>query len=164
MIGKNKKYSNDEITVFWVPSKCSHATTCFRELIEVFNPRKRPWVNMYGADTKKIIEVVDKCPTRALSWKYNKDLGIVVKPQEPDNREEITPEDIYESIQDSEKKGAKIALLRNGPVLVEGKFKITGSDGNKLKSMVMTAFCRCGHSQAQPFCDGTHRKIGFKDQ
>ena len=47
----DRDYSNGEITVFWRPAKCTHVTTCFNELIEVFDPSKRPWVNMNGAST-----------------------------------------------------------------------------------------------------------------
>jgi uncharacterized Fe-S cluster protein YjdI len=39
-------------------------THCYKELIEVFNPDKRPWVNMKGAPTDEIIEVVDMCSYR----------------------------------------------------------------------------------------------------
>jgi uncharacterized Fe-S cluster protein YjdI len=156
-------YSNEDITVFWIPSKCSHATTCFRELIEVFNPRKRPWVNMQGASTDRIIAVVDKCPTMALSWKYNKDIKDYKINANSEAPEEITPEDIYKSIEQEKKPGANISLIKNGPILVEGTFKIISQDGNELKSVIMTSFCRCGKTKAQPFCDGTHRKVGFKD-
>ena len=160
---QNKQYSNDEITVFWKPSKCVHATICFRELIEVFNPRKRPWVNMNGASTEKIIEVVNKCPTQALSFEYNKD--IINKPSKNNSgsQDELTPEDIISLNMKVACPGARISIMKNGPILAEGEFKIIDHDGNELKPSLMTSFCRCGRSRNQPFCDGTHRKAGFKD-
>jgi uncharacterized Fe-S cluster protein YjdI len=162
MSNYDKRYSNEEITVFWKPSKCIHATTCFRELIEVFNPRKRPWVNMNGAATEKIIQVVNKCPTQALSYKYNKDCIVVPENHNADTPNELTPEDVLLNQEDERTEEARISVMKNGPILVEGEFRIIGTEGNELKSMIMTSFCRCGNSQAQPFCDGSHRKTGFQ--
>ena len=162
MSDNDRKYSNREITVYWTPSKCIHATTCFRELIEVFNPRKRPWVNMHGAPTSRIIEVVDKCPTQAIAWKYNKDLKPSELSGDNDHGEEITPEDVFTAQSDELVGGANISIMKNGPLLVDGDFRVIGTDGNELKTMIITSFCRCGHSRAQPYCDGTHRKIGFE--
>jgi CDGSH-type Zn-finger protein len=28
--------------------------------------------------------------------------------------------------------------------------------------MQAARFCRCGHSNTKPFCDGAHAKVGFK--
>ena len=162
MDSNDRKYTNGEITVYWKPSKCIHATTCFRELIEVFNPRKRPWVNMQGAPTNRIIEVVDKCPTMAIYWKYNKDLTTAELSGELVSGEEVTTDDVLTLQKEEETAGASIVIMKNGPILVEGEFKIIGPEGNELKSMIMTSFCRCGHSRAQPYCDGTHRKVGFQ--
>jgi CDGSH-type Zn-finger protein/uncharacterized Fe-S cluster protein YjdI len=158
----DREYTNGEITVFWKPSKCIHATTCFRELLDVFNPRKRPWVNMNGASTEKIIEVTNKCPTQAIAWKYNSDLDHDPLRTRGASVEEKTPETVYEE-KEKGSHAVKISIMRNGPILVEGDFTVIGADGNELRTMFMTSFCRCGQSQKQPYCDGTHRKTGFQD-
>lgn len=66
-----KEYSNGEVTIVWKPAECFHSCICWQELPEVFDPKKRPWVNQLGADTKRIIEQVDRCPSGALTWYYN---------------------------------------------------------------------------------------------
>jgi len=68
-----KKYTNGEITVVWQPDKCIHSANCLNGLPEVFDPDKRPWVNILGADTERIIEQVKKCPSGALSYFINKE-------------------------------------------------------------------------------------------
>jgi CDGSH-type Zn-finger protein/uncharacterized Fe-S cluster protein YjdI len=157
---RNRQYTNGDITVFWVPSKCIHATTCFRELIEVFNPGRRPWVNMEGAPTRKIIEVVKKCPTQALVWKNNEELTIAEQnAQRAVGRVEETPKTLSGT-----NAPTSIRIMRDGPIVVEGSFKIIGTENMELKPSIMTSFCRCGASRNMPFCDGTHRKIDFRDQ
>lgn len=66
-------YTNGEITVVWKPKVCQHSTLCWKGLIEVFNPRERPWIKMDGATTDRIIEQVKKCPSGALSYFLNID-------------------------------------------------------------------------------------------
>lgn len=63
-----KHYSNDDITVVWKPDVCIHSTLCWHGLLQVFDPRKRPWIDMEGADTEAIIAQVEKCPSGALTW------------------------------------------------------------------------------------------------
>jgi len=64
---KPHKYTRDGVTVLWQPDKCIHSGNCFRGLSAVFNPRKRPWIDMSKADTDLIIEQVRHCPSGALS-------------------------------------------------------------------------------------------------
>lgn len=142
----DRKYTNGEITVFWQPKKCIHATTCYRELIEVFNPRKRPWVNMDGAPTDDIIRVVKLCPTQALSFKYNKDIE-AEKYVEPDTLPRVID--------------AEARVMEDGPLVLKGGFVLYDTDGKVLRQLKMTSLCRCGASIDLPYCDGTHRKIGY---
>jgi uncharacterized Fe-S cluster protein YjdI len=147
----DRDYSNAEITVHWRPSKCIHATTCYRELLEVFNPRRRPWVNMEGAPVEKIIEIVKKCPTQALTYDWNDPDMASEKP----GKTGITEPEVEKD------KPVSIKMMKDGPYVVEGVFRITGPDGKTFDSLRMTSFCRCGKSYDMPFCDGSHRKNNF---
>jgi len=60
-------YSNGETTVVWKPSLCTHSAICAKGLAEVFDPRRRPWIDMSKAETRQIIDQVRKCPSGALS-------------------------------------------------------------------------------------------------
>jgi uncharacterized Fe-S cluster protein YjdI len=66
-----KKYSNEEITVVWKPNVCIHSTKCWKGLLEVFDPRRSPWIVMENSATERIIEQIDQCPSGALSYYYN---------------------------------------------------------------------------------------------
>jgi CDGSH-type Zn-finger protein len=55
-----------------------------------------------------------------------------------------------------------ITLLEDGPLLINGEFKLTRADGQELPvEEANIALCRCGASNNKPFCDGTHRQVGF---
>jgi CDGSH-type Zn-finger protein len=52
----------------------------------------------------------------------------------------------------------------NGPYLVEGPFRLVDSEGHEFpldSTKPAFALCRCGHSSKKPFCDGTHKTVGF---
>jgi CDGSH-type Zn-finger protein len=51
----------------------------------------------------------------------------------------------------------------NGPYLLRGDFRLTDPDGGEIDPRRRTvALCRCGASRRKPFCDGTHKLIGFR--
>jgi CDGSH-type Zn-finger protein len=58
---------------------------------------------------------------------------------------------------------ATITTYPDGPYLVRGEFVVQDQDGKELPLDRQTiALCRCGKSQMRPFCDGTHKLIGFR--
>ena len=57
----------------------------------------------------------------------------------------------------------KIRGRENGPYVIEGTATYLDSDGVEQRTTrTPLALCRCGESGNKPFCDGHHRKIGFK--
>jgi CDGSH-type Zn-finger protein len=55
-----------------------------------------------------------------------------------------------------------IEACPDGPLLVRGDVTITDSDGVPVPRRRETvALCRCGASTIKPYCDGTHKAIGF---
>ena len=136
-----KEYSNGEITVVWQPEKCIHSTLCFKGLPQVFDPKARPWVNPEGASSEEMMEQIGKCPSGALSFYRN---------QENDQKKpEVAADRVVE-------------VIRNGPLMVYGNLSVKHPGGGVTHEHRTTAFCRCGGSGNKPYCDGTHRKIGFE--
>ena len=118
---------------------CNHTGNYFRSLPEVFRPQNRPWVLVDTASANKIAEVVMTCPTGALH--FERPDGSQEEPQLGETRIDARP---------------------NGPFHVRGRVRIVGPGGNLIREDTRVALCRCGQSENKPFCDGTHRRVGFR--
>ena len=141
MAGLKKKYTKENLTVIWQPDLCIHSEKCFRGLPEVFNPANKPWVNMDAESVDRIKDQVTKCPSGALSF-------------ELDNTEEINNGTV--------KNSPVIDISENGPILISGPVTIKYKDNQELKESKTIALCRCGFSSKKPYCDGSHKREGFK--
>lgn len=49
----------------------------------------------------------------------------------------------------------------NGPLKVSGAIEIVSGTGRTINRTTTAALCRCGASANKPYCDGSHKKIGF---
>ncbi|MCU0461048.1 MAG: (4Fe-4S)-binding protein [Bacteroidales bacterium] len=157
-----RKYTNGEISVYWKPSACVHASYCYRELIEVFDPSRRPWVDMKGSTTDRIIEVVNLCPTEALAWKWNdEEKNREVGSDQSNHIKFRRPELMEDDRLTVKEKLVTVKVMPNGPLVISGTFTLVqGGAGKEIKDG-MISICRCGASDKKPYCDGRHRKIGF---
>jgi len=56
-----------------------------------------------------------------------------------------------------------IKARKNGPYKVTGPVTLVDADGVpfEVPPGAAVALCRCGFSQAKPFCDASHRRVGF---
>ncbi|MFX5785542.1 CDGSH iron-sulfur domain-containing protein [Acinetobacter baumannii] len=45
---------------------------------------------------------------------------------------------------------------------VTGNLELCAGTGRTFDRVTKTWLCRCGGSANKPYCDGTHRRIGFK--
>ena len=55
----------------------------------------------------------------------------------------------------------RVKLRPNGPLRLDGRFEVRTPASGLIFSGSETALCRCGQSAKKPFCDGTHRQVGF---
>lgn len=145
-----KTYTNGDITVLWQPRKCIHSGICWRGLIDVFDPRRRPWIDMSAGPTELIKEQVLACPSGALS---------LVEPEAVLPMVQSEPELAPNMLAVENAKAGSLEIRPKGPIKVEGKFlTITNEDGSKIDCGESPVFlCRCGLSSNKPYCDGSHK-------
>lgn len=135
----SRAYTAEAITVYYNKDRCIHFAACVRGLPEVFDTTVKPWIQADKADADKVAEVVRHCPTGALHY--------VLQAGPPEQPEPTT-----------------IDVRQNGPNFLRGDLTIaapTSADPAGTVHDTRAALCRCGGSKNKPFCDGTHREIGF---
>lgn len=49
----------------------------------------------------------------------------------------------------------------NGPLKIVGNLEIVSGTGRTVSKVRQAFFCRCGQSKNKPYCDGSHKAIGF---
>ncbi len=134
-----REYRTDEIVVHWDSSRCIHTGICLRSLHSVFNLRRKPWVDVRAAAAEEIVATIEKCPSGALGY---------TRPEGPG---EAAPD------------VTTIVPSPGGPLFVRGDVEVRDADGGLMAAGYRMTLCRCGHSQNQPFCDLSHRDVGFTD-
>ena len=137
---KWKDYTGENITVHYNLGVCSHDGSCVRGLPSVFNINNRPWINPDKDDTEKIIEVIRRCPSGALSYTLIGTKHV----------------DYYEG-------EPKIKVARKGPLEIYGGVILKDDQGTKPETYNHYTLCRCGFSKNKPFCDGKHLRNKFSD-
>lgn len=134
-----RKYTGEQIDVTYDARRCIHVAECLRRLPAVFDTTRRPWVLPDAGLADSVAATVLTCPSGALHYE-RKDGGGV----------ESIPE--HNTIQ----------LVKNGPLYLRGDFTIVDGAGEHVVDDTRASLCRCGASANKPFCDNSHRSIGFK--
>ncbi|MCH7477787.1 MAG: CDGSH iron-sulfur domain-containing protein [SAR324 cluster bacterium] len=137
---KRVAYEGAELTIFDDRTICSHAAVCTDNLPSVWKLGEEPWIDPNGGETARIIAIVERCPSGALS--YSLKAG---------------------GESDEKPRPAGITVLPDGPYALQGEVLLKSSDGEPWESRPRMTLCRCGASKNKPFCDGSHWNAGFKD-
>jgi len=120
-------------------SLCEHAGFCGNRLTNVWD-----MVGGSGTDDTatraQVMAMIEHCPSGALTFRVSADGDDV----EPDLR-------------------AEIGVVDDGPLFVSGGVPLARADGTPEEVRNRVTLCRCGASQNKPYCDGTHRDVGFRD-
>jgi CDGSH-type Zn-finger protein/uncharacterized Fe-S cluster protein YjdI len=63
----------------------------------------------------------------------------------------------------SQRGGAlEVIPVLDGPLHVKGSVEVVSGTGRTINRVTEVWFCRCGGSAKKPYCDGTHKKNGFR--
>lgn len=134
------EFRGKDIRVTWSRRRCIHAAECVMHLPTVFEPGRRPWVEVSQASEDAVARVVTRCPTGALH--YARTDGVLPEVAPPTN---------------------SVLVTRNGPVYLRGDIELLDESGALRLADTRVALCRCGRSGNRPLCDGSHLAMGFRD-
>ncbi len=133
-------YPGNKATVTWNGKLCIHIGECGRAEGELFVGGRKPWCQPDLASDDETEDVVLRCPTGALSAKF-------------DDGSRVEQAPAINTIQ----------VAYNGPLFVRGDLQIDDAPADVPGLKFRAALCRCGQSKNKPYCDNSHLDSGFSD-
>ncbi len=134
---QDRRYTGENADITYNLKRCIHAEQCIKRLPGVFDKDKRPWIQPADESGDVLLNLVEHCPSGALHV-IRKDGGA----------EEVTP-----AIN-------RVTLWPNGPLEISGDLTLTGAAVD-IAGETRVTLCRCGDSKNKPFCDNSHKDLGF---
>ena len=133
-------YEGTTLDATWDGRLCIHVGECTRARGKVFASGRKPWGEPDREDAQTVAEVIERCPTGALTY-ARKDGGAAEAP--PDTN--------------------TIVVANRGPLYARGDLRIAGAPDDMPGIAFRAALCRCGKSVRKPFCDNSHEAADFRD-
>ncbi len=134
------EYKGTSETVSWDRRLCIHVGECGRAKGDLFENGRDPWCNPDLANREDTEAVIARCPTGALA--VHNESGLLVEPVPAENT---------------------VTVSNDGPLYAHGDLDVDGAAPDMHSVSRRAALCRCGASKNKPFCDNSHRDIGFQD-
>jgi CDGSH-type Zn-finger protein/uncharacterized Fe-S cluster protein YjdI len=123
-----------KLTLIYEGKKCIHSRFCV-----TWGPRtflanvEGPWIHPDAMDVEELVEIAHVCPSGAIRYRR--------KDGKPD--ESAPPVNL-------------LSVRESGPYAVRAELAIAGEPAG-----FRATLCRCGASKHKPYCDGSHKEIGF---
>jgi len=127
--------ATEDIAIRFDVDRCIHSRQCVMNAPRVFLANvKGPWLHPETDTVEHLVHVARSCPSGAITY------------QRLDGGEEESAPEVN-----------VINIRENGPYACQGALNI-----NEQRAIFRATLCRCGKSKNKPFCDNTHREIGFE--
>jgi CDGSH-type Zn-finger protein/uncharacterized Fe-S cluster protein YjdI len=123
-----------DITIRFDGKRCIHARFCVLQAPTVFKANTPgTWINPDAIDAERLVAVAEQCPSGAIT--YVRRDGWPAEQPPPVN---------------------VVRIRENGPYAVHADIELLGHG-----RITRATLCRCGASKNKPFCDDSHKAIGF---
>jgi CDGSH-type Zn-finger protein/uncharacterized Fe-S cluster protein YjdI len=129
-----ERVEGKKLTLIYEGKKCIHSRFCVTWGPRVFLANVAgPWIHPDAMDVEAVAELAHVCPSGAI--RYERKDGSPNEARPPVNL---------------------LAVREAGPYAVRAELLIDGQPAHYRATL-----CRCGGSKRKPYCDGTHKEIGF---
>jgi CDGSH-type Zn-finger protein len=136
---RSKVVGTDPVVVRDDRSICVHAGFCTTKATNAWR-LARGEASEDAVARAALTAMIERCPSGALTYRLDED--------GPDVEQELP---------------RQVSGVDDGPLVVTGGVTMRSADGTALEMQARTSLCRCGASNAKPYCDGSHAEAGFRD-